>query len=87
MIVIIAYDIASSRRRDRTARLLLDYGERIQYSVFECELTPPRLNALQERLTTMINTRTDRVHFYPLCQTCFGKAASIGSPYGLTPAF
>ena len=85
MIAIIAYDISSSRRREKAARLLMDFGERIQYSVFECELTPARLESVRQRLAAVINPRTDRIHFYPLCQTCFGRATSIGAPYALVP--
>ena len=40
MIVLIAYDVTSDRRRSKIARLLANHGERIQYSVFECELIP-----------------------------------------------
>jgi CRISPR-associated protein Cas2 len=85
MIVIIAYDITESRRRDKIANLLKNYGTRIQYSVFECELTPERLLSLQARLAAMIRPRLDRLHFYPLCKTCFAKAGSLGTPYGGGP--
>jgi len=33
-----SYDVADDKRRDKLADLLLDHGERIQYSVFLCEL-------------------------------------------------
>lgn len=85
LITIVSYDISSSRRRDKAARILKDCGERIQYSVFECELTPERLTALRDRLLALVNPRTDRVHFYPVCQACFGRATSIGAPYAPQP--
>jgi len=53
--------------------------------VFECELTPERLTALRDRLLALVNPRTDRVHFYPVCQACFGRATSIGAPYAPQP--
>jgi len=78
MPTIVAYDIASSRRRSRIAKLMLSYGERVQYSVFECDLTPERLAELQERLVPMIRPKFDRVHFYPICANCFSRATALG---------
>lgn len=88
MITLIAYDIAESRRREKVARLLADHGgTRIQYSVFELDLAPARLHALQLRLAVLIRPAVDRLHFYPVCKTCFAKANSIGASYqGLLPA-
>jgi len=83
MFVLVAYDIPSDRRRTKVAGLLANYGERIQYSVFECELTPARYAEMKSLLLTHLKTRRDRVHFYPVCQTCFGKAESVGPAYGV----
>ena len=80
MVTIIAYDVSSSRRRSRIASLLLDYGQRVQYSVFECELDAARSTILRDKLAAMIDPRTDRIHFYPVCRACFGRAVSIGTP-------
>lgn len=35
---VISYDISNDRRRNKIAKILLDYGRRVQYSVFECEM-------------------------------------------------
>ena len=88
VITVIAYDIAESRRRAKVARLLQDHGgARIQYSVFELDLHPDRLHALQLRLAALIRPARDRLHFYPVCATCFAKARSIGPAYeGNLPA-
>ena len=84
MKILIAYDIVSDRRRNKVAQLLANCGERVQYSVFECELTPERLGELRERLVALVNPRRDRIHLYPLCQACLGRAQSIGPTYERT---
>jgi len=48
--VVVAYDIEDDRRRTRIARTLEGYGERVQYSVFECELDEARLRRLVQAL-------------------------------------
>lgn len=40
--VVVAYDVPDSRRRNRLARTLEGYGQRVQYSVFECRLDERR---------------------------------------------
>lgn len=48
--MVVAYDIVSTARRTRLARLLEGYGERVQRSVFECDLNGRELGRLLERL-------------------------------------
>jgi len=84
MIVLIAYDIPSNRRRARVSKLLTGYGERIQFSVFECHLTTARYLELRNRLVPLVQPRLDRVSFYPLCQACFDRAETLGPPYAST---
>jgi CRISPR-associated protein Cas2 len=55
-----------------------NFGLRVQYSVFECDLTMQRANQLIERLRTLIDPRRDRVHMYPLCDACFFRSQSLG---------
>ena len=43
---VISYDIESDRTRRKLAKLLEGYGVRIQYSVFECNLTDKRFQKL-----------------------------------------
>ena len=47
---VIAYDSPSNKRRRKLAKLLEGYGERLQWSVFECRLQPHQLRRLRERL-------------------------------------
>jgi CRISPR-associated protein Cas2 len=76
--VVVSYDIPSDRRRNRVCKLLKDYGERAQYSVFECLLRPDDLKRLRERLKPLLVPEEDDVRFYRLCETCRRKAAIWG---------
>lgn len=64
---LICYDIADDRRRYRVERLLKGCGLRAQRSVFECEIGPERLDALERRLAQWIDPASDRIHIYALC--------------------
>jgi CRISPR-associated protein Cas2 len=82
---VIAYDIVENRRRDKVMSAVKDFGLRVQYSVFECELDATRLAALRERVQNLIDRRHDRLHIYPMCDACFFRSESLGqdpSPHG-----
>ena len=78
MHIVVAYDVEQDRRRTKIMNTLKDFGLRVQYSVFECELTQQRLSDLRDRLRRLIDPRRDRVHIYPLCDTCFFRSESLG---------
>ena len=64
---LIAYDTPDQRRRQRLAKLLSGYGERVQDSVFECWLTASQRQALTARLNRVANTQHDAIRIYTLC--------------------
>ena len=71
MLMLVAYDvntetIAGRRRLRRVARACLDYGQRVQNSVFECEVEPAQWIALRARLLTEIDPSRDSLRFYRL---------------------
>lgn len=60
---LVAYDIADDKRRDRIAKVLLGFGDRVQYSVFCCTLSPREKIQLKDKLRPHINHREDQVLF------------------------
>ncbi len=70
MLVLISYDVASDdtgqRRLRRVARACKDYGQRVQYSVFECIVDPAQWAMLKERLISEIDPEKDSLRFYYL---------------------
>lgn len=63
---LITYDIPCDKRRRKVAKLLEGYGQRVQYSVFECVLVDRKYQELKERLKRRIELPEDSVRFYPL---------------------
>jgi len=78
MIYMICYDIASPRRLSRVARVLEDFGVRVQYSFFQCEISAERLRELKQRLLKEIHLKEDSLFIYPLCEDCLRKARTDG---------
>lgn len=69
MMVLVTYDVsmqdsAGPKRLRRVARACKDFGQRVQYSVFEIEVDPAQWVALRDRLTQCINPATDSLRFY-----------------------
>jgi CRISPR-associated protein Cas2 len=66
LIYIITYDIPCDKRRKKVSSLLEGYGQRVQYSVFECILVPSKFQELCKRLKKRVKMTEDSVRFYPL---------------------
>ena len=59
---IIAYDIASNKRRRNVAKILGEYGLRMNKSVFECFIVPDTFKKLQESLSLIVDKKKDSEH-------------------------
>jgi len=68
--MIVAYDIANPRRLVRIARIMKDYGRRVQKSVFEVDLTESRFQEMKRRAERTMNLGEDGVKYFPLCGRC-----------------
>jgi len=71
MYILITYDVATStpggiRRLRRVAKICLDYGQRVQNSVFECKLDPAHYVELKQRLLDEIDATADSIRIYNL---------------------
>lgn len=75
---LITYDIRNEKRLAKVAKIMKDFGERVQYSVFECNLKESELNFLKTRLKNVIDMKQDSVIFYILCESCFEKIEQFG---------
>ncbi|WP_353217829.1 CRISPR-associated endonuclease Cas2 [Sandarakinorhabdus sp.] len=69
--MLVTYDVstvdsAGRRRLRRVARACLDYGQRVQNSVFECEVDPAQWAVLRARLLGEIERAEDSLRFYRL---------------------
>lgn len=66
MLYIICYDITSNKVRKIIHDTLLAYGERINLSVFELELSQAKLEKIKNILTKLINPKTDLIKIYQI---------------------
>jgi len=66
MFTLISYDIVEDKRRTKVMKYLLGYGARVQYSVFECDLTNEQFAKVQQDLTRLVDRQTDSVRCYQL---------------------
>ncbi len=73
---VICYDVRDDRRRLRVARAIDDYGDRVQYSVFQAFLKPEHIERLTAVLKNLIDPDTDTVYIYRQCRRC-RKAVTI----------
>lgn len=69
MLVLISYDVevtspGGARRLRRIARACKDYGQRVQFSVFECEVAPDQWVLLRARLLGEMDAARDSLRFY-----------------------
>jgi len=84
MFVIVSYDVATSddtgqRRLRRVARACKDYGQRVQYSVFECIVDPAQWAVLKNRLISEIDPEKDSLRFYYLGSNWHHRVEHIGA--------
>ncbi|GAB7217497.1 CRISPR-associated endonuclease Cas2 [Dickeya oryzae] len=69
MMVLITYDVSledadGPRRLRQLAKICLDYGVRVQYSVFECDVDAAQWVVLRQKLLTTYDERVDSLRFY-----------------------
>lgn len=71
MLVLVTYDVSTTseegrRRLRRAAAVCLDYGQRVQNSVFECNVNAEQWTRMRLRLLKVIDPEQDSVRFYYL---------------------
>ncbi len=71
MLVLITYDVstqdaAGRSRLRKVAKECVNYGQRVQNSVFECILDASQLLIVKDRLVSLINEKEDSLRFYYL---------------------
>lgn len=78
MFVVAAYDIVDDARRTKVATALKNYGERVQYSVFECILDERRTAAMVGEVRRLLDDEQDTFRVYRLCEGCRKNIEVVG---------
>lgn len=76
---VVSYDIADDGRRSRLASALLDFGARVQESVFVANLDDELAGKMRARIEKVVDAQWDRVHIFELCQSCAARTQVFGS--------
>jgi CRISPR-associated protein Cas2 len=84
MLVLVAYDVSTidasgKRRLSRVARVCLNYGQRVQHSVFECIVTPAQWLQMRSKLLEEIDKNDDSLRFYFLGSNYKGRIEHVGA--------
>lgn len=84
MMVLITYDVHTAtsngkRRLRQIGKACLDYGQRVQYSVFECEVSPAQWTELRSRLCELIDPEMDSLRFYMLGANWRRRVEHVGA--------
>ena len=90
MLILITYDVntsdADGRRRLRmVAKKCVAYGQRVQNSVFECQVDAAQYRLLQAELTEIIDPNKDSLRFYSLGNKYQSKMTHVGAKPGYAP--
>jgi CRISPR-associated protein Cas2 len=78
MNMVVTYDVSEDKRRTKIHKVLKSYGQWMQFSVFECELSETEYARLRSRLSKLIKPEQDSIRFYFLCGCCKAKVERIG---------
>jgi len=83
MMVLITYDVnteteAGKKRLRKVAKICVNYGQRVQNSVFECMLEPAQYVDLKNTLSNVINKDKDSLRFYLLGKNWERRVEQIG---------
>lgn len=71
MLILITYDVntetsSGKRRLCKIARVCCNYGQRVQNSVFECDLEADKFVVVKDKLLEIMDTERDSIRFYHL---------------------
>ena len=90
MLILITYDVytttnAGEKRLRKVAKECVNYGQRVQNSVFECLITEAQFVGLKATLASIINDTTDSIRFYFLGNNWQRRIEKIGKETSYDP--
>lgn len=90
MMVVVSYDVSTSdpggqSRLRRVAKVCKDYGQRVQFSVFECSVDPAQWAFLRNKLIKEIDPDKDSLRFYFLGANWRRRMEHVGAKKSIDP--
>lgn len=87
--MLVSYDVARDEKGEKrlrhVAKILEDYGQRVQFSVFECLVQPSEWVTLKTKLLKAINPKYDSLRFYSLGANWERRVEHIGAKEPINP--
>jgi len=88
MLVLVSYDVSVStpggkRRLRQVAKTCVNFGQRVQFSVFECIVEPAQWVALKAKLEKIIDMNTDSLRYYYLGSNWKRRVEHVGAKPGI----
>ena len=90
MMILITYDVntetqAGKKRLRLVAKQCQNYGQRVQYSVFECLVDPVQFAQLRKELERIIDKETDSLRYYFLGKNWKRRVEHVGAKASYDP--
>ncbi|HBH17913.1 MAG TPA: CRISPR-associated endonuclease Cas2 [Cyanobacteria bacterium UBA9579] len=90
MLVLITYDVNTEtpkgkKRLRQVAKLCVNWGQRVQNSVFECLLDPAQFTELKNNLEKLVDPKTDSLRYYYLGKNWENRVEHFGAKAGYNP--
>ena len=88
MFVLVSYDVstmdkAGRKRLRRVAKICKNFGQRVQFSVFECIVDPSQWEVMRQQLIDEIDPETDSLRFYFLGSNWQRRVEHVGAKPGI----
>ena len=83
MMILITYDVNTiendgNKRLRKVSKVCLDYGQRVQNSVFECSIDSAQLRIIKNKISKIIDFENDSIRFYYMGKNWERKVESMG---------
>lgn len=90
MLVIVTYDVNTEtskgrKRLNKVAKCCLRYGQRVQNSVFECNVDASQSRMMMNELEALIDKKTDSLRFYNLGNNFQNRIIHLGAKASYDP--
>lgn len=90
MVVVVSYDVSTidpkgQARLRRVAKVCKNYGQRVQYSVFECLVDPAQWALFRSKLIKEVDQEQDSLRFYFLGSNWRRRVEHVGANKPIDP--
>ena len=90
MLVLITYDVKTDspsgrKRLNKISKICCDYGQRVQNSVFECELDNAQLLVVKSKLLAIMSEKEDSLRIYNLGEKYKSRIEHFGAKESYDP--